>query len=60
MSDTEPLDLIWGVRDIARFIGRTERQCYEALSKGELPGKRVNHRWVASKKALREFFEVAA
>ena len=60
MADIESLDLLWGVREIARFINRTERQCYEALTKGELPGRQVNHRWVASKKALREFFEVAA
>ena len=54
---SENLDLAWGVREIARFIGRTERQTYEALAKGELPAKQVNHRWVASRKRLRELFE---
>lgn len=54
---TENLDLIWGVKAIAAFIGRTPRQTFEAVSKGALPARRVNGRWVASRKALRKFFE---
>lgn len=57
MSDPESLDLLWGVRAIALFIRRTERQTYEALVKGELPARQVNGRWVASRKKLREHFE---
>jgi hypothetical protein len=56
-QELESLDLVWGVRAIAVFIGRTNRQTYEALAKGELPARKVNGRWVASRKALREFFE---
>lgn len=52
------LDLAWGIDAIAAYIGRTRRQTYEALVKGQLPpAKRVNGRWVASRRKLRELFE---
>jgi len=54
-SDTLAADLIWGVASIATFIGRTSRQTWEALDKGEMPSRRVNGRWVASRKALTAF-----
>lgn len=55
MAETESLadDLLWGIEAIAAYIGRTRRQAYEALAKGELPSRQVNHRWVASKTKLR-------
>lgn len=56
-SNPETLDLIWGIGAIAAFIGRTPRQTHEALAKGELPARRINRRWCASRKALRKFFE---
>lgn len=57
MSDLpEKLDLLWSVRSIAAYIGRTERQTYEALAKGELPAQLLNGRWVASRQALFDFF----
>ncbi|WP_404404915.1 DNA-binding protein [Pelagibacterium halotolerans] len=57
MTETETLDLLWGIDQIAAFIGRTPRQTYEALAKHELPARQVNRRWVASKRKLREHFE---
>jgi hypothetical protein len=51
----EPLDLIWKVANIATFIGRTERQTWEALNKGELPARQVNGRWCASRSRLTAF-----
>jgi hypothetical protein len=51
-------DLLWGAASIAAFIGRTPRQTWEALSKGELPARRINHRWVASKAALARHFGI--
>lgn len=56
-QNPEALDLIWGTKAIAAVIGRTRRQTAEALSKGELPARKVNGRWVASHRKLREFFE---
>lgn len=54
---SDELRLIWGVAAIAMYIGRTDRQAYEALAKGQLPARRVNGRWVASASALRAHFE---
>lgn len=61
LDEHDAVDTVWGIAGIAAFIGRTPRQTYEALAKGELPARRVNRRWCASKSRLREFFrEVAA
>jgi len=58
---TEPsqnLDLVWGAEAIADVIGRTRRQTQLLLEKGELPpAKKLNGRWVASRAALRRFFD---
>ena len=56
-AQTETLELRWGIASIAAFIGRTPRQTYEALIKGELPARQVNGRWVASDASLRTHFE---
>lgn len=57
MSDqSETLDLLWGAAAIGAFIGRTTRQAWEALDKGELPARKVNGRWCASKARLTAFF----
>ena len=50
-------DLAWGVEAIAKEIGLTERQDYWRLERGELPAGRHGNNWVASRQALRKFFE---
>lgn len=55
----QSLDLVWNIDGIAAVIGRTRRQTYEALVKGELPARQVNGRWVASRRRLEAFFEGA-
>lgn len=60
MTDTpepENLDLIWGAAAIAAAIGRTRRATFHMLESGDLPGRRIGHRWVISRKVLREHFE---
>lgn len=57
-ANRESLELLWGAEAIGNFIGRTRRQAFEALSKGELPARQVNGRWVASKAKLQAFFEL--
>lgn len=52
----EPLDLLWGTDAIAAFIGRTPRQTWEMLNKGELPAVQPNGRWCASRTRLTAFF----
>lgn len=54
------LDLVWGTAAIGATIGRTQRQAWEALHKGLIPGRLVNGKWVASRRKLREFFEESA
>jgi len=50
------LDLIWEVSDIAKLIGRSARQTFHMLNKGELPAKKVGGRWVAERSKLIAFF----
>ncbi len=51
------LDLIWGVSEIAKMIGRTERQTYHMIQSGNLPMvKQVGERYVASRSKLIAFF----
>jgi hypothetical protein len=50
------MDLIWEVAEIARLIGRTERQTFHLLSGGQLPAKKVGGRWVAERGKLIAFF----
>ena len=57
----EPHDLVWGIKAIAKVIGRSERQTYSMCDAGQLPARRVGQRWVAKREALERFFkEVAA
>lgn len=57
----EPLDLIWGVEEIAKVIGRTARQTYHMIQCGNLPVvKQVGERYVASRSKLIAFFMEAA
>jgi len=50
------LDLIWGIDGIAKAIGRSVRQTQYMLSRGALPGKQVNGRWVIERSKLVKFF----
>jgi len=57
MSDkNEPLELIWGIEEIGKVIGRTSRQTYHMLVSGNLPAKQVGNRWVAERGKLVAFF----
>lgn len=50
------LDLIWEVAEIAKLIGRTQRQTFHLLQSGQLPAKKVGGRWVAERGKLLSFF----
>lgn len=54
---SETMDLVWGAREIARAIKRTERQVFYLLQTGALPARRVGGRWCADRQALRRFFQ---
>ncbi len=53
-TDTIADDLIWGASEIAKVIGRTDRQTFHMLSTGALPARKVGGRWVAVRKKLIE------
>ncbi len=51
------IDLLWGAREIAKEIDRTERQVFHLLQAGNLPAKRVGGRWCIDRAILRRFFQ---
>ena len=52
------LDLLWGAREIAAALGRTERQVFHMLEAGDIPpARQIGRRWVVSRKKLLELFE---
>jgi hypothetical protein len=53
-SDDLADDLLWGCDEIARFIRRTKRQVYHAVSRGHLPVTKVGPILVARKSELAE------
>lgn len=60
-SDQQRMELIWEVSEIAKIIGRTQRQTFHLLHAGKLPAKKVGGRWVIERGKLIAFFmETAA
>ena len=55
-EQAQALDLIWGVDAIAKEIGRSPRQTYHMVTKGELPAKQIGSRWVIERNKLMNFF----
>ncbi|OBQ58043.1 DNA-binding protein [Mesorhizobium loti] len=45
-------DIVWEVKNIAKIIGRTERQTFHMLSAGHLPATKIGEKWVASRRKL--------
>jgi hypothetical protein len=57
MSDRiDPIDLIWGIENIGKLIGRSVPQTYHMLTTGRLPARQVGSRWVAERSKLIAFF----
>lgn len=40
-----PLEIRHGIKPLARFIRKTERQAYYLVTSGALPARRVGGRW---------------
>jgi predicted DNA-binding transcriptional regulator AlpA len=56
-DNTEPLDLVWGVEEIGKVIGRTQQQTYNMIADGRLPiVKKMGSRYVVSRSKLVDFF----
>lgn len=60
VADRDVIDLVWGIKDIAKAIRRTPRQAFHLCANGALPAKKVGNRWVADRQALQRFFQDAA
>lgn len=54
MAGADESDLVWEAKNIAKVIGRTDRQTFQLLNAGQLPAKKVGDRWVASRRKLLE------
>ncbi|RVO34831.1 hypothetical protein [Sinorhizobium meliloti] len=53
----EALDLVWGIDEIGKLIGRNFQQTYHMIRSGHLPMvKQVGERYVASRRKLIAFF----
>ena len=52
--DFGALDVVWGVKAIARVVNRTERQTSYLLRTGKLPGNKHGKSWVTTISALRK------
>lgn len=51
------LQVLWGAAAIGAVIGRTKRQTYHMLTRGELKGaKLIGGRWCITREALRAIF----
>ncbi len=55
-TENKPIDVIWGIEDIAKAIGQSFSATAYMLKMGHIPAKKVGDRWVASRKKLNEFF----
>lgn len=61
MAEAQQMDLIWGLDEIGKLIGRNYQQTYHMVKAGHLPMvKQVGERYVASRKKLVDFFTEAA
>jgi hypothetical protein len=57
MSNTLGDDLVPGVKRIAAYIGKTERQTYHLLETGQLPGFKLGNMWHIRKSTTLAHFE---
>lgn len=48
-----PLGLLWGAREIGKFIGKPPRATFRLLETGQLPGRKQGKLWTATKEGLR-------
>jgi hypothetical protein len=55
-NETNPLEIVRGVRKIAKATHNTERRTYYLLSKGLLPALKEGSVWVTTMGRLRDFY----
>jgi hypothetical protein len=50
----DPLDLIWGAKDIGKIINKPLRATFHLLETGAIPAKKISGQWVASRRKLQD------
>jgi hypothetical protein len=54
-----PSPVCWGAEEIGRVIGRTERQAFHLLQRGQIKSaRRVGGKWFCSVRALKAEFDI--
>ena len=58
MTEATKIDstVLWGVKNIARAIGKPPRGVYHLLETGRLPARKIGRQLIATKEALDRFF----
>jgi hypothetical protein len=51
VGEAPDLDTLWGVQEIARFIGCPVRRAYYLIERGKLPVRKLSHRTIIASKA---------
>jgi predicted DNA-binding transcriptional regulator AlpA len=46
-----PTDILWGVRAIAEYVNRTERQAYHLVATGALPARKIGPRLIVARRS---------
>jgi hypothetical protein len=55
------LEVIWGAKEIAAVLGRTEKAVFHALERNRIPGaKKIGGKWALDLRVFRAAFEAAA
>ena len=49
---TENTDLLWGAREIAKYIRREEGTVQDLLKRGDIPARKIGKLWCSTKKEL--------
>lgn len=49
-----PLNIQYGIKSLAKFIRRTERQTYHLVTTGQIPAKQIGVTWTWNPDRVRE------
>jgi hypothetical protein len=61
MTETEnPLGILWGAKEIGRFIGKKPRAAFWLLENGQIPGRKQGKMWTSTKGELQEALTASA
>ena len=56
-ADADRLDLLTGARQIAEYLGCSQRRSFYLLETGQIPCAKLNGVWIARKSHIRKFID---